>query len=67
MAFDIFISLGIIIIAYSMGNNLQFGKIVSVLGIVFAGTWHLFNLIAFPENAGNIGLIDPSPLFGIWF
>ena len=67
MAFDIFISIGVIFIAYCMWNNLQFGKIVSVLGIVFAGTGLLFNLIAFPENAGNIGLIDPSPLFGIWF
>ncbi len=67
MAFDIFISIGVILIAFSMWNHLHFGKIVSVLGILFAFTGLLFNLIAFPENAGNIGLIDPSPLFGIWF
>jgi hypothetical protein len=67
MAFDIFISLGVIMLAYSMWNNIHFGKIVSIMGILFAGTGLLFNLIAFPENAGNVGLIDPSPLFGIWF
>jgi len=67
MAFDIFISIGVIMIAYSMWNNIRFGKIVSILGVLFAGTGLLFNLIAFPENAGNVGLIDPSPLFGIWF
>jgi hypothetical protein len=67
MTFDIFISLGVIMLAYSMWNNIHFGKIVSIMGILFAGTGLLFNLIAFPENAGNIGLIDPSPLFGIWF
>lgn len=67
MAFDIFISLGVIMIAYSMWNHFRFGKIVSLLGILFAGTGLIFNLIAFPENAANVGLIDPSPLFGIWF
>jgi hypothetical protein len=67
MTFDIFISLGVIMLAYSMWNNIHFGKIVSIMGILFAGTGLLFNLIAFPENAGNVGLIDPSPLFGIWF
>lgn len=67
MAFDIFISIGVIMIAHSMWNHLQFGKIVSFLGILFASTGLTFNLIAFPENAANIGLIDPSPLFGIWF
>jgi hypothetical protein len=67
MAFDIFISLGVIMIAHSMWNHINFGRIVSILGIVFAATGLFFNLIAFPENAGNVGLIDPSPLFGIWF
>ena len=67
MAFDIFISIGVIMIAFSMWNHIYFGKTVSILGILFATTGLLFNLIAFPENAGNIGLIDPSPLFGVWF
>ena len=67
MAFDIFISLGVIMIAISMWNHKHFGKIVCIIGIFFATTGLLFNLIAFPENAGNVGLIDPSPLFGIWF
>lgn len=67
MAFDIFISLGVILIAISMWKHKYFGKIVSIIGVLIAATGLLFNIIAFPENAGNIGLIDPSPLFGIWF
>jgi hypothetical protein len=67
MAFDIFISLGVIMLAYSMWSHPRFGKIVSVLGIVIAATGLLFNIIAFPENAANVGLVDPGPFFGLWF
>jgi len=67
MAFDIFISIGVIMLAFSMWNHVHFGKIVSAIGIVIAATGLTFNLIAFPENAGNVGLMDPSPLFGFWF
>lgn len=67
LAFDIFISIGVVLLAYNMWNHLRFGKIVSMLGIVVGIVGLLFNLIAFPQNAANVGLVDPGPFFGIWF
>jgi len=67
MAFDIFISIGVILIAYSMWQHTNFGKVVSLLGVMIGSTGLLFNLIAFPDNAANVGLIDPGPFFGAWF
>ena len=67
MAFDIFISLGVILLSVSMWNHMSYGKIISVAGILVAVTGLSFNLVAFPENAGIYGLIDPGPLFGLWF
>lgn len=67
MAFDIFISLGVIFIAISMWNHKAYGKLIGLAGMIIAATGLSFNLIAFPENAGIYGLIDPGPLFGLWF
>lgn len=67
MAFDIFISIGVFLLAISMWRHKSYGKIISMAGILIAGTGLSFNLIAFPENAGIYGLIDPGPLFGLWF
>jgi len=67
MAFDIFISLGVILVTLAMWHRPDFGRIVSMLGIVIAATGLSFNIIAFPHNAGNVGLVDPGPFFGFWF
>jgi hypothetical protein len=67
MAFDIFISIGVILLSVSMWSHKSYGKTISVAGILIAATGLSFNLIAFPENAGIYGLIDPGPLFGLWF
>lgn len=67
MAFDIFISIGVILLSISMWSHKSYGKVISVAGILIASTGLSFNLIAFPENAGLYGLIDPGPLFGLWF
>lgn len=66
-AFDIFISVGVILLSLSMWSHPDFGRLVAGLGIAVAATGLSFNVVAFPENAGVYGLVDPGPSFGLWF
>lgn len=66
-AFDIFISVGVVLLALAMWRHPDFGRIVALFGILVATTGLALNTIAFPENAGTYGFVDPGPFFGLWF
>jgi hypothetical protein len=67
IAFDIFISLGTFLIAMAMLNHPRFGKIFGFTGMIVSGAGLILNLITFPLNPGEQGLIDAGPFFGLWF
>jgi hypothetical protein len=66
-AFDIFISVGVVLLALAMWRHPDFGRMVALFGILVATTGLALNVIAFPENAGGYGFVDPGPFFGLWF
>lgn len=66
-AFDLFISAGVIFWSAAFWRHTRVGKVVCIAGILIALTGFSFNLIAFPDNPGRHGLMDPGALFGAWF
>lgn len=66
-AFDIFISAGTFLVAYNVISHPRFKRSFGWLGMFVASTGLVFNAVTFPENAGEAGLLDPAPFFGVWF
>lgn len=66
-AFDIFISVGTFLIALNVIAHPRFMRSFGWLGMIVSSTGLVFNAVTFPENAGEAGLLDPAPFFGVWF
>ncbi len=65
-AFDIFISVGTVLLGLQMLWHPRFWKLFGAVGMVIGATGLTFNFITFPDNSGEAGLIDPGPFFGVW-
>ena len=66
VAFDIFISLGMILFGINLAKS---SKLPSFLGIVMsllATILIVFNMITFPDAPAEAGLIDGGPFLGFW-
>ena len=67
VAWDIFISLGTILLALNMLSHPRLGKIIGGIGIIL-GTGLLFlNIYSFPIPPGESGLIDLGPFTALWY
>jgi len=65
-AFDIFVSVGTVLLGLQMVRHPRFWGWFGVLGMMIGLTGLAFNFVTFPDNSGEAGLIDPGPLFGVW-
>jgi Flp pilus assembly pilin Flp len=66
ITFDIFYSLGFLLISILMFKHPRFGKIFGILGILAILPMLVFNLYTFPYPPSDAGLIDLGPVTGLW-
>lgn len=66
-AFDMFISVGTFLLAWNVALHPRFWRVFGWLGMLVSAVGLTFNAITFPENSGEVGLVDPAPFFGVWF
>jgi len=67
IAWDVFLALGTVLLAWNMWRHPQFGRILAVSGIVIALALVVANLIVFPEPPANAGSVDLGPVIGLWY
>jgi hypothetical protein len=66
-AFDIFVSAAAALIGWRMVRHPRVPTLLGLAGIAVGLGGVVLNTLTFPENAGDAGLIDPGPFFGVWF
>jgi hypothetical protein len=67
ISWDIYVSVGTILLALNMLRHPRFGRIIGSLGILVGGALLSFNLYAFPVPPAEAGSIDLGPLLGLWY
>jgi len=65
--FDMFVSAGTFLVAWNVASHPRFWRWFGWLGMLVSIVGLTFNAITFPENSGEVGLVDPAPFFGVWF
>jgi hypothetical protein len=67
VVWDVFISLGTVLIALNMLNHPKLGKIIGISGLFFGVSLLALNLSTFPIPPGEAGLIDIGPAAALWY
>ena len=67
IAWDLFLALGVVLLAWNMGRHPRFGRLLAASGIAIAVTFIVLNLTVFPEPPGHSGSIDLGPVIGLWY
>jgi len=67
VAWDIFISLGTILLALNMLSHPRLGKIIGGIGIILGMGLLFLNIYSFPIPPGESGLIDLGPFTALWY
>jgi hypothetical protein len=67
VAWDVLISVAVILFGIAMLLHPKFGKILGGLGIVLGGLLLTFNLWYFPTPPASANSIDWGPLVALWF
>ncbi len=65
-AFDIFISVGTVLLGLQIARHPRIWTPLGLAGMVIGSIGLVLNMVTFPVNAGDAGLIDPAPFFGVW-
>lgn len=66
VAWDIFLVLGALLLAWNMWHHPRFGRILAGSGMVIAISLIIINLAVFPEPPGHAA-IDLGPVIGLWY
>jgi hypothetical protein len=66
VAWDVFISVGALLVAVAMLSHPSFGRIWGGLGILAAGLLLILNLYTFPYAPAESGSIDLGPALALW-
>ena len=66
ITFDIFYSLGFLLVSILMFKHPRFGKIFSIVGVLVILPMLALNLYTFPVPPADAGLFDLGPLSGLW-
>lgn len=67
VSWDVFISLGTILLAVSLMRHPAFGRIWSAIGAIIAAAALVLNLVTFPTAPAAAGLVDLGPGVGAWY
>ena len=66
VAWDVYISIGTLLIAWNLRNHPRFGPLFGWPGVVLAFSLLVLNLVTFPTPPSQAGLIDLGPALGLW-
>lgn len=66
VAWDVFLVLGAVLLAWNMWHHPRFGRILAASGTVIAIALLVINLSVFPEPPGH-DAIDLGPVIGLWY
>lgn len=64
---DFFLDWTAFMYAVLMWSHPKFGRIFSILSVLFVGPHFVMKLITFPEPPAEAGLFDAGPLVALWF
>jgi hypothetical protein len=67
VSWDIFASVGTVMLALSLTRHPAFGRIWSALGASVAAAALVLNLATFPTSPADAGLVDLGPGVGAWY
>jgi hypothetical protein len=67
VAWDLFLVLGTVLLAWSMRRHVRFGWLFTWSGIAIASALLVLNLLVFPEPPADAGSVDLGPLIGLWY
>jgi hypothetical protein len=67
VSWDIFASVGTVMLALSLTRHPAFGRIWSALGASVAAAALALNLATFPASPADAGLVDLGPGVGAWY
>jgi hypothetical protein len=67
VSWDIFISIGTILLAVSLMRHPAFGRLWGVVGAAISAAALVLNLITFPTAPAAAGLVDLGPGVGLWY
>jgi len=65
-AFDIFVSIGTVLLGWQVIRHPKFFNWLGIVGMFIGALGLVFNFVSFPDNPGNLSLVDPAPFFGVW-
>ena len=66
VAFDIFISIGMILFGINLAKSSQLPAFLGIVMSLLATILIVFNMITFPDAPAEAGLIDGGPFLGFW-
>lgn len=66
VAWDIFITVGLMLFCWNMIRHPRFGWLLGGIGLVLESIALAFNLYTFPDNPELHGLIDVGPYAAVW-
>jgi hypothetical protein len=66
VAWDVFLVLGTVVLAWNMWHHPRFGRLLAVSGCVIAVALIVINLAVFPEPPRHT-VIDLGPVIGLWY
>ncbi len=67
IAFDLFVATATFLLGTVLWRAPRFGPLWGACAMVVGVCGLAFNMLTFPDNPGTAGLIDPGPLFGVFF
>lgn len=67
VAWDIFISLGTLLLAINMLSHKRLGKIIGIVGILLGAGLFVLNINSFPIPPAESGSIDLGPFAALWY
>jgi len=67
VSWDVFVSSGTVLLAFSLMRHPAVGKVWGVLGATVGAAALALNLITFPSSPASAGLIDLGPGVGMWY
>jgi hypothetical protein len=66
VAWDVYISIGTLLIAWNLRSHPRFGPFFGWPGVVIAASLLVINLVTFPTPPSQVGLVDLGPALGLW-
>jgi hypothetical protein len=66
VAWDVYISIGTLLIAWNLRRHPRFGPFFGWPGVVISVLLLVLNMMTFPTPPAQAGLVDFGPLLGLW-